>query len=78
MTEIKMKAIWDGLTNTWSELEMTPEEIAADQAAVEAFAAAEAERLAAAEALATLKASARAKLIAGEPLTEEEAATIVI
>jgi hypothetical protein len=41
-----------------------------------------AERLAtetaAAEALATLKASARTKLVAGEPLTPEEAATIVL
>ena len=31
-----------------------------------------------AETLAELKASAKAKLIAGSPLTEEEAATIVI
>jgi hypothetical protein len=29
-------------------------------------------------ALAALKASAKAKLVAGEPLTEEEAATVVI
>lgn len=44
-------------------------------------AAAEEARLeaeAAAEALAALKASAKAKLVAGEPLTEEEAATLVI
>lgn len=33
---------------------------------------------AAAEALAALKASAKAKLVAGTPLTEEEAATIVL
>ena len=32
----------------------------------------------AAETLAALKASAKAKLVAGEPLTEEEAATIVL
>ena len=36
------------------------------------------EREASAEALATLKASAKAKLIAGEPLTAEEADTLVI
>ena len=30
-----------------------------------------------AEALASLKASARAKLVSGQPLTEEEAATLV-
>lgn len=35
-------------------------------------------RQAAEEAKAALKASARAKLIAGQPLTEEEAATIVL
>ena len=40
--------------------------------------AAEAERLAAEQALADLKASAKAKLIAGEPLTAEEAGTLVI
>lgn len=79
MTEEKlMKAIWDGETNTWSEIELTPEEVADIQAQAAAVQAAEAERIAAEEALAALKASARAKLIAGEPLTKEEAATIVI
>ena len=38
----------------------------------------EAEEEEAAAALAALKASARAKLVAGEPLTEEEAATLVL
>ena len=37
-----------------------------------------AEREAAAEALVALKASAKAKLVAGTPLTEAEAATIVL
>lgn len=37
-----------------------------------------AEADAAAQALAALKASAKAKLVAGQPLTEEEAATLVI
>lgn len=37
-----------------------------------------AEEKAAAEALQALKASAKAKLVAGQPLTEEEAATIVL
>lgn len=40
--------------------------------------AAEAERLQAEADLAALKASARQKLIAGEPLTEAEAAVLVI
>jgi hypothetical protein len=43
-----------------------------------AFATEQAEREEAAEALAALKASAKAKLVAGTPLTEAEAATLVI
>lgn len=59
-------------------IELTDAEIAqmeADRVAAEARKAAED---AAAEALAALKASAKAKLVAGTPLTEEEAATLVI
>ena len=59
-------------------IELTDAEIAqieADQAAAKAS---QAEREAAEEALAALKASAKAKLVAGQPLTEEEAATLVI
>ena len=60
------------------ERPLTAEEIAQG----EAGAAAEAERLAtveaAATALAALKVSAKAKLVAGTPLTEAEAATIVL
>jgi hypothetical protein len=57
---------------------LTAEEIAAMEAAAIAFAEAQAAREAAAEALAALKASAKAKLVAGTPLTEEEAATLII
>jgi hypothetical protein len=57
---------------------LTSEEIAQREADAAAFATAEAERVEAAEALDALKASARAKLVAGTPLTEEEAATLVI
>ena len=57
---------------------LTADEITEREAmAVEA----EAQRVAdeeAAQALADLKTSARAKLVAGEPLTEAEAATLVI
>ena len=57
---------------------LTDEEIAEREAqAVQA----EAERLAREEAeaaLAALKASAKAKLVAGQPLTEEEAAVLVV
>ena len=65
-------------TGEVTERPLTAEEIAQREADAAAFATAEAERVAAAEALATLKASARAKLVAGTPLTEEEAATLVI
>lgn len=58
--------------------EFTAEEYAQAEVDAVAFAQAEAERLAAEEALATLKASAKAKLIAGQPLTAEEADTLVI
>jgi hypothetical protein len=60
------------------ERDMTPAELEA-QAAMQAQAAAD--RLAqeeAASALAALKASARAKLVAGQPLTEEEAGVLVL
>lgn len=60
------------------ERDMTPAELEA-QAAMQAQA--EADRLAAeaeAAALAELKASAKAKLVAGQPLTAEEADTLVI
>lgn len=59
------------------ERPLTAEEIAANEAAA---AQAEADRVAreeAATALAALKTSARSKLVAGQPLTEEEAATLV-
>lgn len=58
--------------------EYTAEEYAQAEADALAFAEAEAARQAEIEALAALKASARAKLVAGQPLTEEEAATLVI
>lgn len=59
-------------------IELTAAEIAElDQMRAQAEADAAA-RQAAEEAKAELKASARAKLIAGQPLTEEEAATIVL
>jgi hypothetical protein len=60
------------------ERPLTAEEIARIEADGIAQAAAQAEREAAATALAALKASAKAKLVAGTPLTEAEAATIVL
>lgn len=57
---------------------LTAEEIAQREADAAAYAARKAEEDAAAEAKAQLKASAKAKLIAGEPLTAEEAEVLVI
>jgi len=65
-------------TGVESIIELTDAEVAEMEAAA---AIAEADRVAreeAAEALAALKASAKAKLIAGQPLTAEEADTLVI
>jgi hypothetical protein len=78
MTETLTKIIINCSTGEESVIPLTAEEIIEKQAAAELFAAQEAERIAAEEALAALKTSARAKLVAGEPLTEEEAATLVI
>lgn len=72
------KTVVDCSTGIQEILELTDEEIAQLEADAEAYAIAQAERTAQAEALATLKASAKAKLVAGEPLTAEEADTLVI
>lgn len=78
MSEVLTKVVVDCSTGESQVLPLTPEEIAQREADAAAYAIAEAERVAQAEALATLKASAKAKLIAGEPLTAEEADTLVI
>lgn len=78
MSEVLTKVVVDCSTGIAEILPLTAEEIAQREADAAAFAVAEAERQAAAEAIATLKASAKAKLIAGEPLTAEEADTLVI
>ena len=78
MTDTPKKLIVDLEKGTHTYVDLTPAEIAErDQMAAQA-AVDQAEREAAAEALAALKASARAKLVAGTPLTTEEAATLVI
>jgi hypothetical protein len=65
-------------TGEESIVELTDAEIAQMEADAAAFAAQQEEAAQAAEALAALKASAKAKLIAGQPLTAEEADTLVI
>lgn len=59
-------------------VELTPEEEAQRDADIAQALADQAEREAAAAAFVALKESAKAKLVAGTPLTEEEAATIVL
>ena len=78
MTEILNKVIVDCATGESTTVPLTEEELAQREADRVAYEAAEAERLAAEEALAALKASAKAKLVAGTPLTEEEASVLVI
>ena len=72
------KVIVDCSTGEETILPLTAEEIADMEAAAAEAAEAQAAREAEAEALAALKASARSKLVAGTPLTAEEAATLVI
>jgi hypothetical protein len=78
MTEVLTKVIVDCSTGQQTIVPLTAEEIAQREADAAAFAEAEAARVAAEEAKAALKASAKAKLVAGQPLTEEEAAVLVI
>ena len=78
MSEVLTKVVVDCSTGVTEILPLTAEEITQREADAAAYAIAEAERTAQAEALATLKASAKAKLVAGEPLTAEEADTLVI
>jgi 3-hydroxyisobutyrate dehydrogenase-like beta-hydroxyacid dehydrogenase len=78
MSDTPTKIVVDCATGQQQIIELTAEEI--EQRELDAIAAAtrREEEEAAAEALAALKASAKAKLVAGTPLTEEEAATLVI
>jgi len=77
-TEIPMKTVANCTTGEVVTIPLTTEEIAQAEKDKLAHEKREQERKAQAEALAALKDSARAKLVAGEPLTEEEAATIVL
>ena len=78
MSEVLNKIVVDCSTGQQTIVPLTAEEIAQREADAAAFAEAEAARVAAEEAKAALKASAKAKLVAGEPLSEEEAAVLVI
>ena len=78
MADAPTKMVVNCSTGETQIIPLTAQEIAQRDQDAAAFAAAEAERAEAAAALAALKASARAKLIAGTPLTEEEAAVLVV
>jgi hypothetical protein len=78
MTEVLTKVLVDCSTGEQTIVPLTAEEIAQREADAAAFAEAEAARVAAEEARAALRASAKAKLIAGQPLTAEEAEVLVI
>jgi hypothetical protein len=78
MSETLTKVVVDCSTGEQSIIPLTAEEIAQREADAAAFAEAEAARVAAEEAKAALKESAKAKLIAGQPLTAEEAAVLII
>jgi hypothetical protein len=76
--ETPMKLVVNCETGEQQYIPLSAEEIAErEQMALDAAAAEEA-RLAEEARVAALKDSARAKLVAGQPLTEEEAATLVI
>jgi hypothetical protein len=78
MTEVPMKLLVNCETGEQTYVPLTAEEMAENEVMA---AQAEADRIAreeAAEQLEALKASARAKLVSGQTLTEEEAATLVL
>ena len=76
MSEIKIEV--NCATGEVTETPLTAEEIAQREADAIQFKADKVAKEAQEQALTTLKASAKAKLIAGKPLTAEEADTLVI
>ena len=72
------KVIINCETGVQEEIELTDEEVAQREADATAYAEIRAAEETAAEAKAALKASAKAKLIAGQPLTAEEADVLVL
>lgn len=75
-TQMKLNVNCD--TGTSEYVAMTAAEIAAEAEFAAAHQARMSEKAAAEQALDELKSAAKAKLIAGEPLTAEEADTLVI
>jgi hypothetical protein len=78
MSDVPKKLVVDVANGTSQYIDLTPAEIAQRDQDTAAAAEAQAIREAEAEAKEALKVSAKAKLVAGEPLTAEEAAVLVI
>lgn len=78
MTETPMKTVVDCATGEIKTIPLTAAEIAQRDQDAAAFAAQKQADEEAAAAKEALKTSARAKLVAGTPLTEEEAAVLVL
>jgi hypothetical protein len=78
MTDTPKKLVVDLAKGTQEYIDLTPAEIAQRDQDAASYAEQEATRQAEAEAKEALKVSAKAKLVAGEPLTAEEAAVLVI
>jgi hypothetical protein len=76
--EILNKLIVDVQTGEQFIVPLTPAEIAQRDQDIAAYQEVEAARVAEQEIIEALKVSARAKLVAGEPLTEEEAGVLTI
>jgi hypothetical protein len=78
MTDTPKKLVVDLAKGTQEYIDLTPAEIAERDQMQAAAEERQAQREAEAAAKEELKISARAKLVAGEPLTDEEAAVLVI
>ena len=78
MTTKPKKLVVNLATGKEEYIDLTPEEINEREIAGIEAATRREEEAAAAAALAALKESAKAKLVAGQRLTEEEAATLVL
>jgi hypothetical protein len=76
--ETPMKLVVNCETGEQKYIPLSAEEIAENAQLALDHASAEEARLAEEARVAALKDSARAKLVAGQPLTEEEAATLVL
>jgi hypothetical protein len=78
MSDVPKKLVVNVADGTSQYIDLTPAEIAQRDQDAAAALEAEATRQAEVEAKEALKVSAKAKLVAGEPLTAEEAAVLVI